>query len=136
VGLTILDASVVIAILDASDPHHVPARAALAARLDARDAIVVPASAYAEALVGAFRRGAEAAQVVDAFLQALPAAIEPATAAIARHAARLRAEHGRRLALPDALVVGTALELSADRILTADRDWPRLDVLVELVPVA
>lgn len=132
-GLTVLDASVVIAVLDAGDPHHAAARAALSAHLESRDALVVPVSAYAEALVGAFRSGPSAVETVEAFLAALPASIEPATASIARRAAELRARHGRRMPLPDAFVIGTAIDLSADQVLTADRDWPDVAVAVEVV---
>jgi len=133
VGLTVLDASIVIAILDDSDPHHDAARAALAARREAGDRLVLPASAYAETLVGAFRAEGEAVQTVDAFLAAVPVTIEPVTSIVATHAARLRAEHGRRLPLPDAFVVGTAVALAADRLVTADRSWPKLAVQVDIV---
>jgi PIN domain nuclease of toxin-antitoxin system len=73
-----------------------------------------------------------AVATVDAFIEALPAGLEPATAAVARTAARLRAQHGRSLPLPDAFVVATALELSADRVLTCDRRWPELEIPVEV----
>lgn len=132
-GLTVLDASIVIGVLDATDAHHATAVAALGARLNGRDDIVIPASAYAEVLVGAYRSGPGAVETVDTFIAALPATIEPTSVSIARGAARLRAEHGRRLRLPDAFVIATAIELSADRLLTADRGWPAVGVAVELV---
>lgn len=131
-GLTVLDASVVIAVLDAQDLHHAAARAGLAARLAAGDSIVLPATAYAEALVGPYRLGDAAVAIVDGFVEALPAGLHPATAAIARTAARLRAQHGRRLPLPDAFVVATALELSADRVLTCGGRWPALEISVDV----
>jgi len=132
-GLTVLDAGVVIAILDAEDRHHVVARSALGLRLLASDGLVLPASAYAEVLVAPQRQGESAVRAVDAFLEALPATIHPVTAEIARVAARLRAEHGRRLPLPDALVVATAIELKADRVLTTDAGWPELVLAVEVL---
>ena len=132
-GLTVLDASVIIAVLDAEDPHHERAAAALRLRREAGDTLILPASAYAEVLVGPFRRDEAAAAAVDDFLAAIPAAIQPADRRIARAAARLRAEHGRRLRLPDALVVGSAMTLAADRVLTTDREWPGLPVNVEVV---
>lgn len=132
-GLTVLDAGVVIAILDAEDRHHAAARAALALRLQVRDELVLPASAYSEVLVAPQRHGESAVRAVDAFLEALPATIHPVTAEIARVAARLRAEHGRRLRLPDALVVATAIELHADRVLTTDSGWPELQLAVEVL---
>lgn len=132
-GLTVLDAPLVIAILDSEDAHHESAIAALARRLEARDAFVMPVSAYAEVLVGPFRRGEEAVATVEAFLETLPAPVHPATREIGRRAAALRADIGRRIRLPDALVLATALELSADRVLTTDRDWPPVGVSIEVV---
>jgi predicted nucleic acid-binding protein len=133
VALTVLDASIVIAVLDIEDAHHAAARAGLASRLDALDTFVLPVSAYAETLVGAFRGGDAAVATVEAFLDALPARIEPATPAIGRHAAGLRAQHGRRMPLPDAFVVATALELRAERVLTTDRRWPAIGVRVDVL---
>ena len=78
VGLTVLDAGVVIAFLDPADAHHAAAFAALRqARDRADDELVIPASAYAETLVGPFRNSSAAAAIfVDAFLDDLPAAVE------------------------------------------------------------
>lgn len=104
-GLTVLDAGIVIAVLDSSDTHHAAARVALLATVHARDALILPASAYAEVLVAPQRQGPAAVAAVDAFLDALPATVQPITKQIARAASGLRAAHGRRLRLPDALVV-------------------------------
>jgi predicted nucleic acid-binding protein len=133
VALTVVDAGVVIALLDAADAHHAVARAALREALDRGDDLVLPASAYAESLVGPMRHGGEPAAVVDALLEALPARVEPITRSIARAAAALRARHGRALRLPDALVLATAIELRADGLLTTDTGWPALDVPVQLI---
>ena|SRR5579859_5259804 len=92
-----------------------------------------PASAYAECLVAPHRRGPDAVAVVDRFLDALPARIEPADRSIAGAAADLRAAHGTKLRLPDALVIATALVRDADRILTTDADWPPVPVAVEVL---
>ena len=132
-GLTVLDAGVIIGILDARDAHHQEARKALAAVLEAGDQLAVPASVYAEVLVAPSRRGAAAVRAVDAFVYDLPADVEPVTRQLAKRAAELRARHGGRLRLPDALVVATALHLRAHRILTTDREWPEVDVEVETV---
>jgi predicted nucleic acid-binding protein len=101
----------------------------IADRLAASDRMVVPASAYAELLVGPMRRGPEAVATVDDFLAALPAEVVPLGREVARAAAELRARHPGRLRLPDAFVLGTAIELGADLVLTADRRWPRIDGL-------
>ena len=132
-GLTVLDAGIVIAVLDASDAHHAASIVAMRASRASGDALVVPASAYAEALVGPSRRGAQAVATVDALLDALPAAVEPATREVARKAAALRARHGKALRLPDALVLATAAVLDADRVLTTDAGWPDTGVHVEIV---
>jgi predicted nucleic acid-binding protein len=133
VALTVLDAGVVIAILDASDVHHQAALAGVTSAVDRGDELVLPASAYAEVLVAPHRRGRQAVATVEAFVDALPARVEPATRAIAAIAAELRARHGPKLRLPDALVVATALGLGAERVLTTDARWPRLPVTVEVI---
>lgn len=131
--LIVLDAGVIIAVLDSSDTHHNSARDALGVELDRGSSLVLPASAYAEVLVAPFRRDGDSASVVDSLIDALPATVQAVTRAIARAAAELRAQHGSRLRLPDALVVATAAELGADRILTTDRRWPTLTVTVHAI---
>jgi predicted nucleic acid-binding protein len=132
-GLTVLDAGVVIAVLDGADAHHAAAVASVSAARDRGDVLVLPASAYAECLVSPYRRGPDAVAVVDQFLDALPARVEPADRSIAGAAAALRAAHGTSLRLPDALVIATAIVRSADRILTTDAGWPAATVLVEVL---
>jgi hypothetical protein len=44
-------------------------------------------------------------------------------------AAGLRAAHGRRLPLPDAVVVATAIRDGAETLVTTDRGWPPADEL-------
>jgi predicted nucleic acid-binding protein len=133
VALTVLDAGVIIAILDASDAHHTAARDAVGRALAREDALAVPASAYAECLVGPTRRGRDVTRAVDAFLADLAAEVEPITRQLAARAAELRVRHGTRLRLPDALMLATAIHLKADRVLSTDAGWPRAGVTVELV---
>ena len=132
-ALTVLDAGVILAILDASDVHHEAATKAVAAAMDRGDDLVLPASAYAEVLVAPHRRGADAVETADAFLDALPAVIEPAARVVARRAAEMRAQHGKAVRLPDALVIATALALGAECVITTDGRWPSLPVHVEVV---
>ncbi len=135
-GLIVLDAGVVIGILDASDVHHAAAAEAVTSARERGDTLLLPASAYAECLVSPYRRGLEAVAVVDSFVDALPARVEPASRAIASAAAELRARHAGVLRLPDALVVATALVVGADRLLTTDAGWPALPVPVEVLAPA
>jgi predicted nucleic acid-binding protein len=133
VGLTVLDAGIIIAVLDADDAHHRVAREALHDALEREQRLALPASAYAEVMVGPQRRGQDAATTVDAFIDALPTVVEPATRDIARAAAALRARHGPSLRLPDALVLATAKVLGAGSVLTTDTGWPDTGVDVRVV---
>ena len=132
-ALTVVDAGVIIGLLDADDAHHAGARKALAAALDRGDELALPASAFAECLVAPARSGRDAMRAVDELLADLPAEVEPITRQVASRAALLRAKHGGRLRLPDALVLATALHLRADRVLTTDAGWPSVGVAVEVV---
>lgn len=132
-ALTVLDAGVVIGVLDATDAHHEACLRALEAERASRASCVLPSSAYAETLVGPWRRGQAAVAILDAFVDALPAAVVPVDRAVARRAAELRARHAPRLRLPDALVVATGLELGADHVLTTDGRWPEVGITVRVV---
>lgn len=127
-ALIVLDASVLVALLDPADARHAAATAAL--RLHAGDDLRVPASAYAECLAGPARAGRldEAKRAI----RSLVVQVVPLTDYVAEEAAELRARHaGLRLA--DALVVATAGVLDADALLTGDRGWQGLSSAVEVV---
>lgn len=132
-GLTVLDAGVIVAALDASDVHHRAAIDAVRAIQADGDSLLLPASSFAECLVWPFRAGDQAVSAVEALIDTLPLIVTPADRSTARTAARLRARHGNALRLPDALVVATAIEADASRILTTDRGWPVLEVPVRVV---
>ena len=123
-GLTVVDAGVLIGLLDADDAHHDAARLALRAAAERGDSLVLPASALAECLVSPARRGDDAVATVRSFVARYPIDVAPLDATIAEAAARLRARHAPRLRLPDALVIATAVVLDADVLLTTDRGWP------------
>ena len=121
-GLIVLDTGPLIAVLDRSDTHHVAATASLAQARDSGSSMILPASSYAELLVGPTRRGPEAIAVVDDFLAEIPIDVEALTPEISRTAACLRG--GTNLRLPDALVIATAIRVGSDELITTDRRWP------------
>jgi predicted nucleic acid-binding protein len=123
-GLTLIDAGVLIGFLDGNDAHHLAARDALAAARGRADQVAMPASAFAEALVSPSRSGDTAVRAVREFADRLPLVISAPDVEIAVVAAGLRAKHGQRLRLPDALVVATAIHSEADVLVTTDRSWP------------
>jgi len=117
VGALILDASVLIGLLDSEDAHHEAAVEAVElADLAVRE-LTTPASAYSEALV-AFAR---ADRITDArnSIAGMGITVTPMSAAIAERAAALRASH-TALRLPDAIVLATALELDGE-LMTYDQ---------------
>lgn len=126
-ALIVLDASVLIAHLDPADALHATAVSVLDEHAD--DDLRLPASAYAEALVGPARAGV--LELAREQIRDLKLTIEPIGAILAERAAVLRAT-AARLRLPDALVIACGDILNADAVLTADRGWrrfPRVHVL-------
>jgi predicted nucleic acid-binding protein len=118
----ILDASVLIGLLDTADAHHERAiNDVETADRDGRE-LWLPASAYSETLVAFARAGRldEARQAVGA----MGITVVPLTDTIAERGAELRARHDR-LRLPDAIVLATAQELGG-RLLSYDRRLSQL----------
>jgi predicted nucleic acid-binding protein len=122
VGTLILDASVLIGLLDTADADHALSVDEVEAADERGTTLLTPASAYSEALVSFARVG----RVGDAreAIAAMGIAVTPLTAAIAELAAELRAAHDR-LRLPDAIVLATARELGGD-LLTYDNRLARV----------
>ena len=107
----ILDASVLIGLLDTEDAHHERSVDAVETADRAARQLLVPASAYSEALV-AFARARRMDDAREA-IAAMGIAVTPLTEAIAERSAELRATHAR-LRLPDAIVLATANELEGE----------------------
>ncbi|HEY7961782.1 MAG TPA: PIN domain-containing protein [Solirubrobacteraceae bacterium] len=126
-GALILDASVLIGLLDAADAHHARAVDDTEAADRAGRALLTPASAYSEALV-AF---AQADRLGDArqAIAAMGIAIAALTATMAEQAAELRARHPS-LRLPDAIVLACARELEGE-LLSYDRRLTRISQVGE-----
>jgi predicted nucleic acid-binding protein len=123
-----LDAGVVIGFLDREDAHHRAADAALNRALQSGQRLAMAASAFAECLVGPYRRGAASAQVVRGLFDRVPITIVGIDDTIADAAARLRAAHSA-LRLPDALVIATAVAGHAGELITTDGRWPTPQVM-------
>lgn len=125
-GLTLLDTSVVVGLLDRDDALHVAAADAIERELDARQTLALSAVSWAEVLSGAARVSG-AGFDGDRFLERGGIPVLPVDRAVAETAAviRRRAARGRRrVRTPDALVLGTAdAHPDVDRVLTADAQW-------------
>jgi predicted nucleic acid-binding protein len=122
VAVIVLDAGVVIGFLDGSDAHHDAAVTAL--RMRRTDTLVLPTSAFAEALVRPYQIGATAVDAVDHFVRDLAVDLQSLTPPIAHRAASLRARYAN-LARPDAIVLATGDVLDASVVLTTDKAWRR-----------
>jgi predicted nucleic acid-binding protein len=117
VATLILDASVVIGLLDTADAHHARAVDDVEDADRAGHELLLPASAYSETLVAFARAGR--IEEARAALVAMGIAVIPLTDTIAERAAVLRARH-EKLRLPDAIVLATAQE-KAGTLLSYDR---------------
>ena len=120
--LIVLDASVGIAALSADDTHHTSAAKALASATD--DELVLAATTRAEILVGPSTSGGRLLAAALSFVDGCETV--PITAAIADHAAALRARH-RALSLPDAIALTVATLIEADAIWTYDQRCTTVD---------
>jgi uncharacterized protein len=122
VGALILDASVLIGLLDTAGTHHDRAIDDVEeADRDGRQ-LLLPASAYSETLV-AFARARRLEEARQA-IASMGITVVPLTETIAERAAALRARH-TRLRLPDAIVLATAQELGGS-LLSYDRRLSQL----------
>ena len=110
-GALILDASVLIGLLDVADAHHSRAVDDVESGDRTGRRLLTPASAHSEALV-AFARSGRLGEAREA-LAAMGVTVAPLTATMAELAAELRANH-ERLRLPDAIVVACARELGGE----------------------
>ena len=117
-GLTILDASILLAHLDDTDPHTDAATAILAAG----DAFAASTITLAEVLVGGVRAGRLDEQL--AALTRLGIEEVPIEHGAAARLACLRAETGLRM--PDCCVVHAASVTGADAVATRDRRLARV----------
>jgi predicted nucleic acid-binding protein len=130
VALIVLDTSILVALLDAGDRLHPAATAAVTEAWDAGAEVLVPSTAYGEAMVRPLQVGGDALGCADAFFASQT--IVGIERREAREAARLRGAHRTWLRMPDALVLATALVRDA-AALTGDTRWSRVSPLVRIV---
>jgi predicted nucleic acid-binding protein len=127
--LSVLDASVLIALLDENDIGRPVARVAVEESKRDHD-LLIPVTAFSESIVAPYRRSRRDGQRAEAALAALGSLVG-VTRAIASQAAQLRAT--RQIKLPDALILATAMQVAATQILTLDRRWRGVDSRVRLL---
>ena len=127
--LSVLDASVLIALLDEKDAGRPAARAAVDESRHDHD-LLIPVTAFSESIVAPYRRSRRDGQRAEAALTGLGNLVD-VTRDIASRAAQLRAT--RQIKLPDALILATAMQVAADQILTLDRRWRGVDARVRLL---
>jgi predicted nucleic acid-binding protein len=127
--VSVLDASVLIALLDEQDVGRRVARAAVEESKSDHD-LLIPVTAFLESIVAPYRRSRRDGQRAEAALTALGGLVD-VTRDIASRAAQLRAS--RQIKLPDALILATAMKVAADQILTLDRRWRGVDSRVRLL---
>ena len=123
-ALIALDASATLAYLAGSETMSAAATWIFDGCLaSGRNAGVLSTLTAAELLVRPFRAGDASVANVEGFLRFFGSIrLAEVTYPVARTAARLRAATG--ISMPDAIVIGTAIELGADIIATYDRGWP------------
>ncbi|TAN32886.1 type II toxin-antitoxin system VapC family toxin [bacterium] len=131
-GPVVVDTSVVLGVLDPQDAHHVASVRSLRLARSRQHRILLPASAFAEVLVGASRLGADAVRTTEAFVDSIVDIVHPIDREVARAAAALRAGH-KALRLPDALVLAVGRVTDASSILTADARWRGVEKRVQVV---
>src|SRR6266851_8251898 len=131
-GSVVVDASVVLGVLDPNDAHHGSATRAIRRARVSGDDIILPASALAEVLVGAGRLGAGAVRTTEAFVDTIVDQVHSIDRSVARSAAVYRSAH-KALRLPDAFVLAVGATLNADTVLTADTRWAKVDRRVHVI---
>lgn len=128
-AVVVLDASVLVAFLHPEHPRHAQAREALDVAEDVQ--FVIPATAYADVVVGAYRKSRRAVLRVQERVNALEIVVAPVTRETAERAAFLRSRRKTGLKLGDLLVIATGDVLHADAVLTAR--WARYNPRIQIV---
>jgi predicted nucleic acid-binding protein len=128
----VLDAGLVIGLLDPETASHHRATSAVLELREARDRLLLPSTVLAEVLAGAYRLGPEAVQTVEALVDGLIDRVCEVDREVATTAAGYHASH-LFLRLPDALVLAVGQVLGADAVLTLDPQWSSLGGRVRVI---
>lgn len=129
--LIVVDASVLTAFLDPEHARHAAAREALDVAEDVQ--LVLPATAYGDVLLGAYREGRRAVRKVQERVEALEIVVTPVTREMTERAAFLRSRRKTGPKLADLLVIAAGDVLRADAVLTARRTWARYNPRIEVI---
>jgi predicted nucleic acid-binding protein len=104
-GVVVFDSDVLIGFLNRDDPHHQAAVERVRASMQPGNRRMLSAVNYAEIMVGPFKEGREARELVSQMLVQFRIETIAVDAALANHAAAVRARTG--LKLPDAFALAT-----------------------------
>jgi predicted nucleic acid-binding protein len=122
VAVVVLDAGLLIGLLDPEAASHDQATSAMLEVREARDRLLLPSTVLAELLAGAYRLGPAAVRAVEALVDGLIDRVCDVNREVATTAAGYQASH-LFLRLPDALVLAVGQVLDADAVLTLDPQW-------------
>jgi predicted nucleic acid-binding protein len=128
----VVDASVVLGVLDGQDALHRPASEAVTRARAAGTGFVLPATVLAEVLVGVARLDPGAVDLRREQLRAAFGEARAVDADVAAAAAR-RCADAPHLRLADALVLAVADVEQADEVLTADARMLGVDGRIRVV---
>ena len=134
-----LDTNILIYFLEGIEPQASKTEKILNCFMKAQDEGIISTITIAEILTGFYKaNNHESADKVKKLLNDLTInsfKIVPVTFEIADLAAKLRAQRGGRL--PDALIVATALNQSADAVYSEDKDFQRFseDITINQLPL-
>jgi predicted nucleic acid-binding protein len=128
----VLDAGLLVGLLDSEAANHARATSAMLEVRHARDRMLLPSTVLAEVLAGAHRLGPAAVETVESFVEGLVDRVCVVDREVATTAAGYRASH-IFLRLPDALVLAVGQVLGADAVLTLDARWSQVDGRVRVV---
>lgn len=122
-----LDTNILIYFLEGIEPQASKAEKILNRFMKTEDEGIISTITVAEVLTGFYKTGPQGnVEKIKSLLNDLTLnnfKIVPVTFEIADLAAKLRAQRGGRL--PDALIVATALNQSAETLYTEDKDFQR-----------